>query len=261
MNQTMPNTYDEVLDMNVQGVLLMQESKFAEAVPFFRRGLETLFSNKLGIANAGECPTGESSFCEIINSPPYRPRIQVNKLEKGEKQGILLSSVALLDDNAAVHDDIFMLFRRALHMPSAVEIGTARNNVVYKEILLGVIIYNAGLAHHLVGLQKGESRTISRALELYLTAYSIFKDHIKCLRGKNQLNLGLMAISNNAGHIFAHSRSFEEAAICHNQLSVCLSTTFSLLANAHPSHSEEYKVFFLNVCFFQGCSLASAPAA
>jgi hypothetical protein len=254
MNQKTPNTYDEVLDMNVQGVLLMQESKFAEAVPFFRRGLDTLSSsNKRGIANAGECPTGES-FCEIIDS--------VNELEKEEKQGRLLSSVALLNDNAAAHDDIFMLFRRALHMPSAVEIGLARNNEVYREILSGVLIYNVGLAHHLVGLQKGESQTISRALEFYLMAYNAFKGQIKCLRGNNHgLTLGLMAISNNAGHIYAHSRSFAEATICHNQLLFCLSTTLSLRTNANPSLSEEYKVFFLNVCFFQEHSLVSAPAA
>jgi hypothetical protein len=262
MNQKTANTYDDVLHMNVQGVLLMQESKFAEAVPFFQKGLETLSSNNLGIANAGECPTSESSFCEIIYSPQHRTRIQVDELEKGEKQGRLLSSVALLNDNAAVHDDIFLLFRRALHMPSAVEIGLTRNNEAYREILSGVIIYNVGLAHHLVGLQNGESQVISRALEFYLMAYSAFKGQIKFLRGKNHgLIIGLMAISNNAGHIYAHSRSFALATICHNQLSFCLSTTISLHINDHPSLSEEYKIFFLNVCFFQERSLVSAPAA
>jgi hypothetical protein len=255
-------TYDEVLDMNAQGVLLMQISKFAEAIPFFRRGLETLSSNK-GIENASECPTGEARFCEIIDYLHHRPRIpstQVNELlEKGEKQqGRLLSSVALLDDDAAVHDDIFMIFRRALNMPLAVEIGLARNNEVHKEILSGVIIYNVGLAHHLVGLQKGDSRAISRALEFYLAAFTALKGQIKRLRVKNHgLNLGLMAISNNAGHIYAHSWRFEEAAICRDELSIYLSTVLSSRANI----SEEYNVFFLNVSFFQEYSLVSAPAA
>jgi hypothetical protein len=74
MNQNMPNTYDEALDMNIQGVLLMRESKFGDAVACFQRGLETLLLSKLDRANISE---GLTSLCENHYSPKQRPGIQL----------------------------------------------------------------------------------------------------------------------------------------------------------------------------------------
>jgi hypothetical protein len=162
-----------------------------------------------------------------------------------------------------MHDDVFILFHRALHMPSKVEVSLTWNYEFYSQILSGVLIYNMGLAHHLAGIQNGNSWVLSSALEFYLMAYSTIRGQIKFLRGKyNGLNLGLMAISNNAGHIYAHSRSFTEAGICNDELSACLATVLSSHTNGIPSLSdEEYKVFFLNICFFKESWLGSAPAA
>ena len=77
------------------------------------------------------------------------------------------------------------------------------------------------------------------------------------------LNFVLMSLVNNMGHVHAYFRNIEEAKICGGELCKRLSPLIRACAGrpAISNNNEEYRVFFLNVCFFSESELSSAPAA
>jgi hypothetical protein len=227
-----------VVDMNVQGVLFLQQSKPSEAISWFQRGLVTL------LETIDKESTGAGSNGELTN-------------REAQHESGILCSVALPGSISAVNDDVFALFNRALHLPSEVDEMTESSNLYY-HLLSVVLTYNIGLANHLAGLRNGSTPLLTRGLDFYSMAYAALIEQSKHLEGTSDfLNLAFLALANNIGHIHAHFRSFEETSIYCDQVSLRLLSE----RRTYTMSSEDYQLFFLNALFFRQSTHASAPAA
>ena len=252
------------IGMNVQAVLQMQVSRNEEALNYLYGGLKTLVSRFFENGR----PYMEPHCC--CPSDPLRYMLRENDITdkegKTRSDRRLLVSVPLPEDDTSsdsnTYDDVYILFNRALHLsPEAADmVGRAD---FYDHLMAAVFFYNIGLAYHLNGLRSGDSKLLQKALDFYLTAYGKMTDQSMHLRGRiDLLNLAFMALVNNIGHVHAHFRCLRSVSLCTADLCQRLAYIVPSTAICESVLSDgEYKVFFLNICFFQEAELFASPAA
>lgn len=247
--------YTDTVELNVKGIVELQQAKNNEAIQTFYSGLRLLHANVKSSHDSNAGITGchcKSLGCHLTHG----------------NEGKQLYSMALpnQDDLAAAHDDFFSLFNRALHL-SLDNIPVTGVPLVYCHFLSGILLYNIGLSHHLEALKKGGSKMLSRALDFYTMSHVTLTTEQSCpqLRGRcaDLQNFLLMSLVNNMGHIHAYFRNIDEAKICGGELCKRLSPLVCGYDGrpAVSNDDDEYRVFFLNVCFFSESELSSAPAA
>jgi len=182
----------------------------------------------------------------------------------------LFSSVELSSHRklADAHDDFFSLLPRALHLS---EHMVPRTSIltVYAHFLPGIILYNLGLCYHLKGLSLSNARDLEKAMEFYNMSHVSLTTE-KALHGirfniaLRFLNFALMSSTNNMGHIHAYFRNVKGAKSCGGELCRRLSPVVCSSINGEDpisNENEEYRVFFLNVCFYSESELVAPPAA
>lgn len=246
MNSEAASFYSTAVDSNVHGILKMQQGKYLEAMTWFHTGLMAVMNEK---------PVEFGPAMELLVF-----QTSEEQLNKKCHCGIL-RSVALEEDLPDVHDDVFSIFKRALHLPSEA-LCLSKSSELFGEILSGVLAYNIAIAHHLMGLQTGSSRCLTQGFEYYSMAYTTFAVQKKQSGIDALIDLGLLASTNNMGHILAFFRCFSETSVCSDDLS----TRLAAMASSPENHvqsimDEEYKVFFLNACFFRESVFIAAPSA
>jgi hypothetical protein len=244
--ETLLDSYSKISKLNAQAILLMQQSKHGEALNILYVALQTLLA-------IGKISDGDSS--SHANPVPWAG--EFDGRERCEK---ILHSVSLLEQRVTpLDDEVFIIFNRALLLSPEVA-HVARKSTIFGYLLPGVLLYNAGLAHHLQGLHNGDSWELSRALYLYFVAYNTFTDH-STKESPFLLDLGFLALANNIGHIHMNFRSFTKAEVCSEELLRRLSQLLSTAGDVPSICNEEFKPFFLNVCFSPKTQRLSAPAA
>jgi len=231
--------------LNFEGVLLLRENNVFEALSCFRRALRV-------VPKDGQ---NESRSDIPLQSPPSFER-KADDLLMTNRDAESIHTFACLDGpNYDQYDDIFMLYRRALHYSSE-----SLHTVLNYQLLKAVLLYNMGLGYHLLGLQTSSSGFLSEAYDFYSLAYATLSQH--CLELPSRLlNLAFLAIANNIGHLHSYLRNTQEVKICTEELSrqlACLldSGDLSIIAK-----DNEHRVFFLNVCFYNRIALLAAPCA
>jgi tetratricopeptide (TPR) repeat protein len=122
-----------------------------------------------------------------------------------------------------------------------------------------VLYYNLALVYHNIGIHRGISAALPKALQLYELALESI-DH-----GTNLMEVQkmLMAILNNCANIYSHFFFIEETQKCFENLRIVLAATSassSLSAASDMSTDDDYNFFFLNA-LFQSKELCFAPAA
>jgi hypothetical protein len=250
---------------NLMGVLLMQQGKQHEAISFFHRGMETLLPGGQEKAAAHDGTTSPTTNGDLSRPRHFhQPHMKQNSCKQITRSKHIVFSLALFEGSAAssVHDDVFVLFNRALHIHSEIPEEMVQTSGLYSRLMSAVLLYNVGLAHHLLGLQTSDSHVLLRSLEYYSMAYKTFSDvQVKSMGEKpNFLALGFMALANNMGHVHAHFLNFARTDTCNRQLSLLLSSLHSAKEAPYLS-DEEFAVFFQNLSFFKESVLLSAPAA
>ena len=255
--------FTETIELNIRGIVELQQAKNKQAMQFFHSGLRVIHN---GIVSINDSNNADRRECLDF--------LANNNNNNNDRK--LLCSVALpkQDNLVAAHDDFFSLFNRALHMPlhrSSIPV-TAGVPVVYCHLLTGILLYNIGLSHHLEALKKGNSKMMGKALDFYTMSYvtlmtkqssSHQQQQLNSVPCSDVLNFVFMSLVNNMGHVHAYFRNIEEAKICGGELCKRLSPLVCACPGrpAISNHNDEYRVFFLNVCFFSESELASAPAA
>jgi len=184
--------------------------------------------------------------------------------EKEKKCISIIKSIPMDDKHDdSMHDDVFMLYNRALHLAPGVTKVVTREISLY-QIMSSILLYNYGLVNHVEGLRTGDSWLLSQALDHYSSAYYIMKassDHYLPENAASALNLGLLAIANNVGHIHAYHCRYTKVWICSDEIMRLLSTIKPSVSADGYSLDEEYKLIFINTCFFLEANLSGAPAA
>mmetsp|Transcript_16774 Transcript_16774/g.27223 ORF Transcript_16774/g.27223 Transcript_16774/m.27223 type:complete len:259 (-) Transcript_16774:487-1263(-) len=114
-----------------------------------------------------------------------------------------------------------------------------------------ILFYNLALVYHNVGIHRGVSSALPRALHLYELALESID------QGTNLIEVQklLMAILNNCGNIYTHFHFLEETQRCFENLRIVLAASTPDMAI-----DDDYNFFFLNA-LFQTKELCFAPAA
>lgn len=251
MTETEQTYFNSVLNLNAEGVRLMQQEKLTEAIAYFRRGLVTL------ITRVREHPGRGSD--SLPNRFAY---VQVDECDDSKSKRILISAPLPELSSDVVHEDVLLLFNRALLPSLDITDQLGGDSELFLQIMSGVLLYNTGLTHHLHGLKKGDSQQLYRALEVYAMAEIFLTSTLP--RREAWLNLGLMALVNNTGFIHAFFHSFGETGINCEELLLLLSSPdeMPVSTNGATSISEkERHVFAYNAYVFQASRLTSASAA
>lgn len=234
--------FKEAIEMNVQGLLAIQRSQHREAFQCFNSGLGVL-----------------------LDEQP-EPTADVGVSSRMEKDKKVIVSVPLTSEERQspdYGDEIFGLFDRGLHLQLSPE-DIAGNQQFYNDLATAVLSYNSGLSHHLFGLQSGKSRPLLIALDFYSAAYASLTSRKEFQRKLPQsVNLALLALANNIGHIHAFFRSLRKTAICSEEICLRLSAILPSVADEQEAavFGDEYKVFYLNIYLFHESDFAPAPAA
>ena len=163
-----------------------------------------------------------------------------------------------------MEDDSVVFFNRALKIDETFS-SLVKTNPVYVEansFLLGVLLYNLGLAHHLLGIKRGNSELYEKALDFYSLSHGSFTDQMYPFGYPTHfLHVGILAITNNVGHIHAYFRRSREVQICIDELILRLGQYSNFRNNQIPEFNGEQKIFLINASFYQEMSLNAAPAA
>jgi len=258
--------YHEIANMNSQGILFMQESRHAEAIRCFQRGLATLLrmlddpfcaADKVYLSNSNESSllfqgTANNTSCQNSDQPKNQ---RVNEC--------LLRSISLCNDSSSLDDDVFILYRRALHLSLECLVDFEHSHSFYSSIFSGILVYNIGLAHHIQGLAKNATSELFSALTYYKMAQNAHFLRMEYSGDERYAPaLLLLASANNIGHVHASFRDFEATDAYVNEARGLLSSLVLYHAFSKDSLTdEEYQVFFLNTYFFHDASLSPAPAA
>jgi len=230
--------YYSTIKLNFDGILLMRQDKVDDALSCFRRAMRLIVKTD----------HNDSDYKVMLNA--------TSSSETTTSDSKTLCTFACFDGpEFDQYDDIFMLYRRALHYAPDSSMHTRTNY----HILTGVLLYNMGLGYHILGLRTSISGFLSKAYELYSLAHSKLKTDVKCKKSPQSglLSLAYLAIVNNIGHIHSYFRNMHELQICSDELTHRMNSGGSSISAC----DSEHKVFFLNVCYSNESAMLAAPCA
>jgi len=231
-------------DLNFEGVLLLRQDKVVEALSYFRRALRFVPKD------------GQNESCsDILLQSPSPSEKKVDDLLMTNCDAESIHTFACLDPGYDQYDDVFMLYRKALHYSSE-----SLHTVLNYQLLKGVLLYNMGLGYHVLGLQTSSSGFLSEAYDFYSLAHATLSQQRLELPSR-LLSLAFLAIANNIGHLHSYLRNTQEVKICIEELSRQLGCLLDSGDLSVIARDNEHKVFFLNVCFYNRISLLAAPCA
>lgn len=283
--------------LNSQGILKLQEKKYAEATDMFRDGLELLLLSFQGEPHVpGQVIVPTRPLSDSVSSAPISSSEPDSSTLLFENQPMcsedddeyyvdmnmespsserFLSSVLVHDDKSS-SDDFFVIFGRALDFSfdsmTELQQKNMAQSLFCSHVLTAMLLYNIGLAHHFHGLETCESKDLSCALEYYSLAYTTLMDQEEIALSVQRktaipLHLAFLSLANNMGHIHCYFGVFGKTGICVHEIGCLLSN----LVNSRPHEASltvpleltdvEYRTFFLNVCFFREIGELAAPAA
>jgi len=238
-----PFIYYSIVELNLEGILLMREDKVDDAISCFRRGMR-LILNKVQSNPDSDVPLHGQAKDLLTTTQDSKMLFTCSCFDGPE-----------LDQ----HDDIFMLYRRALHYSPDSSMHATMNY----HLLTGVVLYNMGLGCHIMGLRTSCSGYLSKAYECYSLAHAtLATTQIKRVESSSYLlSLVFLAIANNIGHIHSYLRNFQEVRTCSEELAHQIRCRFNSVDPSFAECDDEHRVFFLNVCFYNESTVLAAPCA
>jgi hypothetical protein len=255
--------------LNIEGILKLQQGNNWEAIWSFNDGLRRVLAALQAVSASDEQHMSASaSLRDILFS--------VNLCQRTETY----TTIA----NSGTADCRFAIYCRALHLSldnvpckstSNDETSLSTVPVAYYHLVCGVLLYNIGLAYHLIALENGCSKLLEKTLEFYSVAHRTLCQSNISQQTRSELQelgtLAFLALANNVGHIHAVLFNQTETKICGdailNRLSSLLgpvkssSNTGPIDYDAILDEAKDYREFMLNASFFLGTDLMPAPAA
>ncbi|GAX20445.1 hypothetical protein FisN_22Hh011 [Fistulifera solaris] len=241
------------LAMNEQGLMLLRNLDYEEAITYFHDGLKTLLE--------------ENQHCALLDAKFSSESVKLLREKKvddkasfglANRTNLLMSASYSLDPIQEIHNEILTLFNKPLSVRVEL-LEEFWDDDAVQNLLIGVYFYNAGLAFHLQALASNNSESMSKAAEHYAISYARFLD-CSLYNGKDvDATLGLLVTSNNIAHIHAFCRNMEQVEICVEELASKLSSFVTQSGETH--HANDCRMFLQNVCYFQESVFSSAPAA
>jgi len=234
--------YYSTVKLNFEGILLMRQDKVDDALSCFRRAIRLVVQKVQNDSDYEVTPDATLSSETTISDSKT------------------LSTFACFDGpEFDQYDDIFMLYRRALHYDPDSSMHYGMNY----HILTGVLLYNLGLCYHILGLRTCSSALLSKGCEFYSLAHSTLATKVECEKSPQSslLSLAFLAIANNIGHIHSYFRNMHELQLCSDELVHQINRCLNSGDSSISACDSEHKVFFLNICFYNEGTVLAAPCA
>ena len=228
------SSYVTAVKMNVSGVLNLQSKNYVDAMKCFGHGLRSLEGFVHRLENDSLEDDNKESSVDLPDS--------LAGVDNNNKRRLLFSVAirAKQDELLTADSEIFALYHRALHFSLRRDLLTGTPQEC-GYLIVGVLLYNLGLAYQIDGLETCQSRQLGKAIDWYtLAEASLATGNVK----KLDVRLCELAITNNIGHIYAFNRDYEGMQLRGGELCRRLSTLSSA-----SQQDEEYAMFFQNSRF------------
>lgn len=230
---------DAIIALNHEGILLLRQSKAADALSCFTEALSAVRQLLM------------DQFDGTLRTTPQ------NDTKNSQS---LITSIPLLEScsrfepllEASSEGESFAFYNRAFSIETrwSPHIGTTS--------LTSILLYNSGLAHHIMAMQGIYNPTskLEEALRCYKYALTIFRTAVPS-SAKEGLYLLTLALLNNMGHIFPYFSCLDEAASCRDRLDELLE---ELVPNTMSDEDVDF-FYFEKMYREQGYMYTAAPAA
>jgi len=239
--------YSASLNANDQGIALLKQSRYTDAISIFRTGLHAIHT-----ASHHDKVNHQGKGTRIMNAPYSRAYAQ-------DKKRIVLSQPVLQEARDG-DEDTFLAFNRALTIPHEMVFFLKAEDLKY--LTSAILFYNIGLSLHLEARRMGDSQLLKQAVHFYERSYQLLR--AQALIGQPHFSmLAAMAILNNIGSIHAYFCRFYETSIFRHHLSSLLTVEQRKCANELCASlvDEESEIFIQNCVLFSDWQLLVASAA
>jgi hypothetical protein len=236
-------------DVNSRAVLLQQQNRHMDAICWLRRGLRNLASL--------EHLTYDAHQQNVYYTHQHASLKCVDSMDidvKGERRHAYSVEIPEVRDTIMSDspDNVFVVFHRAFLLSDYGELIASTNATIASATLL----YNMGLAWHLLGAQENNTKALKKSLFAYEMAYSALSQSQQ--QGNDSFSyLVMLALCNNMAHIHFHFSNLEKAKKCRDFIP-------QILAYSPPgisSATDDYDFFLSEAMLLKGQCLKFAPAA
>lgn len=239
-----PSGCEGSLRFNSLGICHLQNGNYDDAIRSFKDGFQNLVRKLRTSRGDG----GNTFIHDDLGSKTSG---------KGYQTSHIIYNTPL-QEQYSFDNDSFAIFNHALELSEEACLLVEDGSEFFIRIATGVMLYNCALAHHIWGLQSGHSSHVVKALHLYQLSRSTFTDQTIECDHIDHLDLGLLAVINNTGNIYAHLHEHWEVCYCCEELSAVLAT-FS--CERIPVSQEVLEIFFWNAATFHSLCPPTASAA
>lgn len=239
-NDAMIMLYDEVRQINSMGIIHLNRKDYCGAIRQFHHGLTELNKRLVDPVTKKQTDTDHQKSTPVLAS-----------VELTSKFESLFAT------------DTFLMYNRGLVI-SAHRSDFASSQSVYFQAASVALTYNIGLVHHLGGVERGDSKLLSRALDFYLLAYSSLVDQNRDMSATFSavFLISQLALASNLGHIHSTVCNYARTALCSEEILLRLNQMLEVLPySSCPISEDEYKLFLYNACFFREFRSVCASAA
>jgi len=191
--------HNAIISANNQGISLLKQSRYTDAIAIFRRELKAIHRTA---SHHWSNLQGEG---DPLTNAPYSRACGHFMIEDDIR--VVLSVPVLQEVDREGDEDIFLAFNRALTI--SIEMVFFIETEDLKHLTSAILLYNIGLSLQLKARHRGASQVYEQAIKFYEMSY-------ECLRQQELFDqphfstLAVMAILNNIGNIHAYFCRFYE---------------------------------------------------
>jgi len=254
--------FEDVLKANIQGIALMKQHKYKDAIPFFQKGLINLWSAISIAMSRNDGPNRVAGpATSIFDLFQIFLSVRVDECDQTDCDQRIVQSTPIVDTSImSAEYDVFLLFGRALTITPQLD-HLLEDSEPLQYLTLTVLLYNTGLSLHLESLRNGQSQMLRQAHQFYDMSYSLLCEgslsHEPLLSA-----LPRMALLNNIGHIHAQFGCFDQACTCKKSLLLYIDEQTKSVSFFGLSLSAYESSFFIENCIlFPQWEHMVAPAA
>ena len=231
---------------NLEGIALLQQHLYAEAIEHFYSGLQAV----------------QAGLAVLSSKHSSTESLQANTNSQGRIHSVVFPGAD--DEGYRLEDDLLAVFRHPLDVPRC---DFEEQSATYMHTITTALLFNIALGYHLQGLIAGDSKLLSKALDLYRMGYSSVRRETgsSTVSGHSGLSaLARLAFTNNIGCIHASFWRLPEATMCSQEISRLLASLSQSSPNGRRNIAlteDDYTIFFANATFFHKDVVSASPAA
>jgi hypothetical protein len=230
----------DIITVNNNGVDLMRQGGFHEAIFFFRAALRELHL----ITGVQKKKMKTAPIDEVEVSRTFRR--EVSSVPLGDALSVLKPSIYQDHDAFSIFDRAFLIDSSDLASIHSVE---------GQNYTTTVLLFNMGLAYQLLGMQefRSQSKNLKKAMKVYRMAAAMLENS-----SDEENGLICLALSNNMSQIYTHFCETQESQRCLD----CLQQNLVAIQNSNVEILvDEFRAFQMNVLLLHRKRAVAAAAA